>query len=493
MKIVLMQLLVAAIPYWVSSGAAQAGDGDVVLIGDPSIFVVKCGSDDGADCDEAVLHVHAATAGVGATCVVAVAGTEDDGRSSGHKVRVKRLARLAGVGDAENMPWLGVSIGNVSSSMTAQLRLDGRGVLVRNVVDGSPADKAGIEAHDIIISLDGDDVDTGRLLEVLATHDPDDTVTVVVLRGGVEVDVSVTLGTRGESPGVNFSWKFEGDPTAEIEDRIHTRGRFMFKDDEGIWTMKDLGDLDELKNLPVNIRMFLPKAGSRSTRVFIEGGNKIVKTKVERDGTAIAIVQDGDGEITVTRTDDDGEEVTVEYDSKEALQEGDEEAFDLLHGAGNFAFGEIHLDGLGEGAFAFDFDFDFDTDVFHEKAMEWRIRLDEGLGDAHEVFARAMEEFEHVKEQLEAAGGSASLEQFEHLKDLFADENGAVKFGPLHAIARIGGKPKQSFEVRTDGTIEVRIRRGDSELVRLFSDEDDLADRDPELAKKFRKLMGDAE
>ncbi len=490
-KLVLMQLLVVAMPYWLSSGTAQAGDGDVVLTGDPSIVVVKCGSEDGTECDDAVIHLNAATAGVGAAFVVAVAETEDDGRSSGRKLRVKRLARVAGVGDVENMPWLGISIGDVSGTMMAQLRLDGRGVLVRNVVDGSPADKAGIEAHDIIISLDGDDVDTGRLIEVLAKHEPGDTVSVVVLRGGEEVDVSATLGTRDDGSGVKFLWKFEGNPTAEIEDRIHTRGRFMFKDDEGNWTIKDLGDLDELKNLPVNIRMFLPKAGSRSTRVFMENGNKIVKTKIERDGTAIAIEQDGDGQITVTRTDDDGEEVIVEYDSQEALQEGDEEAFDLLHGAGNFAFGEIHLDGLGEGAFAFDFD--FDTDAFHEKAMEWRVRLTEGLGDAHEAFERAMEEFERVKEQFEAAGDSASLEKFEHLRELFADEDGEVRFGPLHAIARIGGKPRQSFEVRTDGTIEVRIRSGDSELVRLFSDADDLADREPELAKKFRKLMGDAE
>ena len=50
-------------------------------------------------------------------------------------------------------------------------------------------------------------------------------------------------------------------------------------------------------------------------------------------------------------------------------------------------------------------------------------------------------------------------------------------------------KPKHTFEVQTDGTIEVRIRKGDSELVQIFRDEDDLARRSPELYDKYDRLM----
>ena len=66
-----------------------------------------------------------------------------------------------------------------------------------------------------------------------------------------------------------------------------------------------------------------------------------------------------------------------------------------------------------------------------------------------------------------------------------AAENHA-RFGKLHFM---GGKPKHQFEVQADGTIQVKIRRGDSELVQIFADEDDLADRSPNLYEKFADLM----
>ncbi|MEK7756738.1 MAG: hypothetical protein AAB385_05960, partial [Planctomycetota bacterium] len=50
------------------------------------------------------------------------------------------------------------------------------------------------------------------------------------------------------------------------------------------------------------------------------------------------------------------------------------------------------------------------------------------------------------------------------------------------------GKPRQSFEVRTDGTIEVRVRKGDSELVQLYKNESDLKQRDAELYGKYQEL-----
>ena len=51
------------------------------------------------------------------------------------------------------------------------------------------------------------------------------------------------------------------------------------------------------------------------------------------------------------------------------------------------------------------------------------------------------------------------------------------------------GKPKHTFEIQTDGTIEVRIRKGGSELVQRFADEDELAERSPKLYRKYEKLM----
>src|SRR5262245_18759855 len=53
-------------------------------------------------------------------------------------------------------PWLGIQFGPVSKPLAAQLRIDaGSGQMVTNVVEGSPADTAGLQQYDIIVNLDG--------------------------------------------------------------------------------------------------------------------------------------------------------------------------------------------------------------------------------------------------------------------------------------------------------------------------------------------------
>ena len=65
------------------------------------------------------------------------------------------------------------------------------------VIPGSPADKAGLEAGDIITAVDGTPVDaTHPLNQVMRGHAPGDVVRMDVLRNGQHTTVSVTLGTR---------------------------------------------------------------------------------------------------------------------------------------------------------------------------------------------------------------------------------------------------------------------------------------------------------
>jgi S1-C subfamily serine protease len=72
------------------------------------------------------------------------------------------------------------------------------GAYVANVVSGSAADKAGIQAGDLIVSIDGQQVTSpADLGAAIGDHKPDDKVTLEVVREGQSGEVDVTLGSAG--------------------------------------------------------------------------------------------------------------------------------------------------------------------------------------------------------------------------------------------------------------------------------------------------------
>ncbi len=73
------------------------------------------------------------------------------------------------------------------------------GVLVQNVLSGSPAEKAGLRPGDVIVKVNDTTIDEDHpLINVLLDHQPGDTVRLSVLREGRLLQISVTLGTRPE-------------------------------------------------------------------------------------------------------------------------------------------------------------------------------------------------------------------------------------------------------------------------------------------------------
>jgi S1-C subfamily serine protease len=71
------------------------------------------------------------------------------------------------------------------------------GAQVVQVTSGGPAQKAGIAAGDLIVTVDGKPVATADALSgLIQAHQPGDTVQVVVERNGASRTVTVTLGTK---------------------------------------------------------------------------------------------------------------------------------------------------------------------------------------------------------------------------------------------------------------------------------------------------------
>ena len=95
---------------------------------------------------------------------------------------------------------LGVSIQEVNQTLADSFKLDKpEGALVSSVQPGGPAEKAGLQAGDVIRSVDGEAiVSSGDLPALIGQAMPGDTVTLSVWRHGEAVDIRARLGDASE-------------------------------------------------------------------------------------------------------------------------------------------------------------------------------------------------------------------------------------------------------------------------------------------------------
>jgi len=91
--------------------------------------------------------------------------------------------------------WLGVSIQPVTPELAKQFGLkDDKGALVGDVIDDSPADKAGIQRGDVITAYDGKEIDDPSTLRTMvAGTAPGREVSTQVLREGKPITVKITI------------------------------------------------------------------------------------------------------------------------------------------------------------------------------------------------------------------------------------------------------------------------------------------------------------
>jgi serine protease Do len=96
--------------------------------------------------------------------------------------------------------WLGVSIAEIGDDDVDRLKLaEAKGVLVRGVMPGEPADRGGLKPDDVLIALDGTPLDAPRDLQRVVSTTPIGTrVRVMLLRGGEKKEVEVTIGRYKE-------------------------------------------------------------------------------------------------------------------------------------------------------------------------------------------------------------------------------------------------------------------------------------------------------
>lgn len=115
---------------------------------------------------------------------------------------VALAALLVGTAASAAPGYLGVTVQAVDDDLREAMSLESEGgVLIAHVVEDGPASQAGLRDGDVVLSIDGRELDSPRAL-VRAVRDADagDVLRVELVRDGDRRTVEVTIGEREDLP-----------------------------------------------------------------------------------------------------------------------------------------------------------------------------------------------------------------------------------------------------------------------------------------------------
>lgn len=99
---------------------------------------------------------------------------------------------------SKTRPFLGVELDRLNEQLAEYFGVEeGEGALISRIVEDSGAEKAGLKAGDVILTVAGDEIeDTGDVSDAIRDKEPGDEVEVVVMREKKRMTIKATLGER---------------------------------------------------------------------------------------------------------------------------------------------------------------------------------------------------------------------------------------------------------------------------------------------------------
>lgn len=112
--------------------------------------------------------------------------------------------------------WLGIE---VLSQLRDPSQLETTtGVVVRNIIPGSPAAKSGLKVGDVILSIDGVEMtDSNALIQHVARKMPNSVLKVQVVRGSENMNIDIALAERPTQTDVVAPMEMPTDPELLVE------------------------------------------------------------------------------------------------------------------------------------------------------------------------------------------------------------------------------------------------------------------------------------
>jgi len=134
--------------------------------------------------------------------------------------------------------YLGVGIQDVDEALAESFGLEkAGGVLITDVQDDTPASKAGVKSQDVLVKLDGIDLqDTQDLRNRIAQTIPGTTVVIDIVRDGKPVELKVKIGEQPADFGIAVQGSSDQNPlspfglvvqelTADLAEQLGYKGR----------------------------------------------------------------------------------------------------------------------------------------------------------------------------------------------------------------------------------------------------------------------------
>ncbi|TLM65660.1 MAG: PDZ domain-containing protein [Actinobacteria bacterium] len=146
----------------------------------------------------------------------------DTGKDAGigFAIPIKRALEVADqliTGGVVGHPFLGINGQTIDERLAADKKLPVRsGAYVAEVIKGTGAQKAGIKAGDVVVSLGGAKIRSMEdLIYEVRRHNVGDTVTLGIVRAGKEIEIAVVIGQRPKD--VSTSTPATGTPGSREE------------------------------------------------------------------------------------------------------------------------------------------------------------------------------------------------------------------------------------------------------------------------------------
>jgi hypothetical protein len=128
------------------------------------------------------------------------------GRRLAIKVQPEVKVSLGPVRPEPPSYWIGVSVGSIEPALRAQLQLPERyGLLALGVVKDSPAEKAGVKPHDILLRLDGEGLTNQTQLIQIVQAKGEKPISLELVREGKKETIEITPQRREN----RTTWRWE--------------------------------------------------------------------------------------------------------------------------------------------------------------------------------------------------------------------------------------------------------------------------------------------